>query len=150
MSAAVVGKILGLFISSGQSSKRVEQEKIQLDEKGIVGDKFYDKDQTRSILITSKESYDLALSHDIQMPFGSLGENLLIDYNPYHLGSGTRVQIGEVVLKISQNCTICNHLSSVDKKLPKLLKDDRGIFAEVIQPGIITKGDTLSLIGSLS
>ncbi len=69
------------------------------------------------------------------MPFGSLGENILIDYNPYHLNAGDQLRMGEVVLQISQNCTICDHLSKIDETLPTLLKDDRGIFAKVIKGG---------------
>ncbi len=90
--------------------------------------------------------YKLAMQHNITIPFGSLGENLLIDYNPYHLPAGTLLQIGTVILEISQNCTICNHLSSIDKNLPELLKDDRGIFAKVVQEGDIKLEDTVYLI----
>jgi MOSC domain-containing protein YiiM len=54
--------------------------------------------------------------------------------------------MGEVLLQISQNCTICDHLSSIDEKLPDLLKDDRGIFAKVIKGGVIKKGDEIYLL----
>lgn len=150
MAVDKVGKVLALFISQKESSQRDTQAKIVLDEKGILGDKFYDKDIKRSILITSTDSYKLALEEGIQMPQGSLGENILIDYNPYKLSSGTQLQIGEVILEISQNCTICNHLASVDKRLPKLLKHDRGIFAQVIRGGVIKNEDFITIKKALS
>jgi MOSC domain-containing protein YiiM len=80
------------------------------------------------------------------MPFGSLGENILIDYNPYHLTAGDQLRIGEVLLEISQNCTMCDHLSKIDENLPTLLKDDRGIFAKVIKGGVIQPGDEITLL----
>jgi MOSC domain-containing protein YiiM len=80
------------------------------------------------------------------MTYGALGENILIDYNPYDLAIGSQIQIGEVVLEITQNCTICNHLSFIDKTLPKLLKDDRGIFVKVVKVGVIKKRDKLYLL----
>ena len=141
-----VGKVINLFISVQGSSTRIEKESFHLDPKGIIEDKYYDKNIHRSVLITSQESYALAEEHGIQVPMGALGENILIDYNPYHLNAGDQLQMGEVLLQISQNCTICDHLSAIDAYLPTLLKEDRGIFAKVIKGGVIKKGDEIYLL----
>ena len=141
-----VGKVTTLFISVQGSSKRVEKELFHLDAKGIVEDKYHNTNINRSVLLTSEASYELANRNNIQMPFGSLGENILMDYNPYHLLPGDQLRIGEVVLEISQNCTMCDHLSKIDASLPTLLKDDRGIFAKVIEGGIIKKEDKITLL----
>lgn len=141
-----IGKVLELFISKKDHSERRARTIVEVDIKGIVDDKFYAKDLERSILLTSIESYELALKSGIEMSYGVLGENILIDYNPYHLAIGTHMQIGEVVVEVTQNCTICNHLSAIDKALPKLLKDDRGIFIKVVEEGFIEKGDKLYLL----
>jgi len=144
MSLLHAGKIVELFYSTNDG--RVNTTKLTLDKKGVVEDKYYNKDIQRSVLIASQESYKLALSHGIDAPYSALGENILIDYNPYHLKPGARLKIGELVLEISQNCTICNSLAKVDARLPKLLKDDRGIFAKVISDGNISKGDNIYLL----
>jgi len=140
-----VGTIITLFISEEGNKERIEKATLHLDEKGITCDKYYNKDIQRSILITSIQSYALVEAHHIQIPYGSLGENLLIDYNPYHLTPGTKLQIGDVLLEISQYCTMCDHLSNIDKQLPTLLKHDRGIFAKVIKGGEIKKEDTIQV-----
>lgn len=139
-----VGKIFELFYST--SNGRVNTTTLALDNKGVVEDKYYNKDTQRSVLITSLESYKLAASYDIDALYGVLGENLLIDYNPYHLKPGTKLVINDLELEISQNCTICNSLAKVDARLPDLLKDDRGIFAKVISSGTINKGDNIYLL----
>ncbi len=144
MSLEKVGTILELFYST--TEKRINTTELTLDNKGIVGDKYYDKDIQRSVLITSQESYALALNNGINAPKNALGENLLIDYNPYHLNAGAKLSVGDLVLEITQNCTLCNSLSKVDKKLPKLLKDDRGIFAKVVHSGVIKQGDNIYLL----
>ncbi|MFK5938661.1 MAG: MOSC domain-containing protein [Sulfurimonas sp.] len=144
MSLLKVGKILELFYSTNNG--RVNATKLSLDKKGVIEDKYYDKDIQRSVLMASLESYELASSHGINAPYSALGENILLDYNPYHLKPGVRLSVGDLVLEISQNCTLCNSLSKVDKRLPKLLKDDRGIFAKVINSGIINKGDNIYLL----
>jgi len=146
MSHKDLGKVTGLFISKKDSSQRISKCSLSLDKLGIKDDKYHNTNIQRSVLITSLSSYDLVKKNNIIMPFGSLGENLLIDYNPYHLASGTKLQIGTVILEISQNCTMCDHLSKIDIKLPTLLKNDRGIFAKVIQEGEIRIEDNLYLV----
>ncbi|WP_455757374.1 MOSC domain-containing protein [Sulfurimonas sp.] len=144
MSLEEVGTILELFYSTSEG--RVNTTKLVLDDKGVIEDKYYNQDIQRSVLITSKESYELAASNGIETPFSSLGENILMDYNPYRLKPGTRIRIGTLILEISQNCTLCKSLAKVDARLPKLLKDDRGIFAKVVSGGIIQKGDNIYLL----
>jgi len=145
MSQPNSGVVLELFLSKKDVGKE-NRDEILLDENGIIEDKFYAKDANRSILITSRESYLLAKKHDINTEYGSLGENILVSINPYHLNSGDILSIGEVELEITQNCTICNSLSKIDIKLPKVLKSDRGIFAKALKSGKIRKGDIVSIL----
>ena len=136
-----VGKVLSVFKSKQKS------DELLLDESGVVGDKFYAKNTSRSVLLISQKSYDLAKKAGINPPYGSLGENILLDFNPYNLPLGTKIKIADVVLEISQNCTLCNSLSKVDAKLPKLLKEDRGIFAKVVKGGVIKENEKIFLKG---
>ena len=141
-----IGKIKALYISLADKT-REEKEQIDLDEQGIINDKFHAKGVERSILISSIDSYELAKENDIDIEYGYLGENILLDINPYGLSSGDKIKIGSsVVLEITQNCTICNSLGKVYKNLPNLLKSDRGIFAKTIQSGNINKGDRVEVV----
>jgi len=141
----VVGKVLKLFISQKDSSTRIVRDKLYLDNGGVIDDKFHNKDINRSVLISSTKSYDMALENNISMESGDLGENILIDCNPYNLPIGTQVKIGEVTLEITQNCTLCKSLTKVDNKLPKILKDDRGVFSKVLKSGFIYLHDSITL-----
>jgi len=136
-----VGNIYSLFYATSQGQTLTK--KLLLDQKGILKDNHYDKNIERSVLLTSLESYRLASQHTIDMAYGTLGENILMDYNPYMLTEGTRLKIGDVILEISQLCTLCIGLSQIDTKLPKLLKHDRGIFSKVIVSGSIYEGDDI-------
>jgi len=141
-----IGRIFAIFTSHADSSIRNKQIQIALDKNGVCTDRFYNRDIQRSVLITSIDSYTIVKNHGIAIPYGSLGENLLIDYNPYHLSPGTQLKIGTCKLEISQKCTLCNHLSNLHPSLPSLLQHDRGIFAKVIQEGIIKENDKISII----
>jgi len=126
-------KVIKLYITKNDEDKTRETvSSIELDNLGIKNDKFYNKNLQRSILLTSIDSYELAKEEGIELDYGSLGENILMSGNPYHLKEGECLVIGETTLEITQNCTLCKGLSSVNSKLPKLLKNDRGIFAKVI------------------
>jgi len=127
------GKVVALYITKNDAKKtRLIPEEISVDANGIQDDKFYAKDPQRAILITAIQSYELTKENNIEIEWGTLGENILIDISPYHLLPGQTLKIGETTLEITQNCTLCKGLSSVNSKLPKLLKNDRGIFAKVI------------------
>ena len=139
-----VGTVSSLFYSP--PTGRATVDSFDLDSKGIVNDKHYNKSTDRSVLIASLASYTLVENNGIDIDYGILGENILIDYNPYHLITGSRLKIGKVILEISQPCTLCKSLTSIDSKLPKLLKNDRGIFARVIELGSIKKNDDIYLL----
>jgi MOSC domain-containing protein YiiM len=139
-----VGKVLEMFIST--SNGRLNKKKLSLDLKGVLEDKYYNKDVQRSVLLATVESYELALSHGIKAPYSALGENILMDYNPYHLEEGRQLQIGNLILEISQHCTLCQSFAKIDEKLPEILKNDRGIFARVVQEGVVSQGDNIYLL----
>ena len=141
----VVGKVLGLFLSKKGYSARVPKQRIKVDENGILGDKFYAKEPNRSLLVTSFSSYQMAMNKGIMVGYGKLGENIIIDYNPYHLPVGTEIKIGDTILQITQLCTICKSLTKIDSQLPKLLKRDRGVFVKVVKSGAITIDDKVSI-----
>jgi len=137
-----IGTVQKLFISV-KDKGRESKEELHLDENGVVDDKFYAKNSSRAILLTSLDSYKIAQENGIEAEFSSLGENILMDVNPYHLTIGDKVTIGEVILEITHNCTLCKSLAKVDAKLPEILKNDRGIFAKTLKSGIVKIGDKI-------
>jgi len=141
------GKVIELFITHDDTEKTRESvQSVIVDEHGIQGDKFYAKDPMRSILLTATDSYAITQENNIELATGSLGENILIDINPYALKASDRLRIGNTELMITQNCTLCKGLSVINSKLPKLLKNDRGVFAQVTNgSSVIQIGDTVEI-----
>ncbi len=133
-------RVLKLFVSK----KAVNS--LYLDTKGVRGDKYYNTNKNRSVLISSIKSYDVAKEYDIEIFWGGLGENIVVDFDIYSLKVGTQFKVGDALLQISQNCTLCNSLSKIDPKLPKILKNDRGIFAFVLKEGEVKEGDKIKIL----
>lgn len=138
-------KILKLFIANKQIKQMDEVESLKLEIGGVIGDKYFGRED-REVLISSISGYKLALENNISMNYGTLGENILTNMNLKNLQLGDRLKIGETLLEISMLCPVCNHLSAVKKELPKLIKDDRGIFAKVVKSGVISLNDSIELI----
>jgi len=136
--------IISLHISTQNGS--IKKDNITIDMLGIEGDKFYDKTTNRAVLITSTKAYDIMKQNGIVASFGSLGENILIDFDTNNLKEKDILTIDEVELQITQNCTICEHLSCIDKSVPKLLKHDRGIFAKVLKGGIVKSNSNMKIL----
>ena len=95
---------------SGLPRPRVDKLELIFDF-GIKDDKFAGKDVNKSVMIVGKYTYDLAKKNDINLEYGSLGENLLLSFNPHDYDIGTIFQIGNAQIQITENCTICNHLA---------------------------------------
>ena len=139
-------KVKALFISKNGYDSRIKQSELSLDEDGVFVDKYYKKNQQRAILITSINAYNIVKENNIDINFGELGENILIDFDLSNLQLGTKIKIGQVILEITQKCTICNSLLKIDKRVPKLLEFDRGVFAKALNEGLVKKGDMVEFI----
>lgn len=146
MNNEVLGQIVNLYVSKKGIEKRELKECLVLELDGVCEDKFKGKDIQRSVLLVSQISYKRAKDNGIELNCGDLGENILVDFDPYSLATGTQLQIGNTIVEISQKSTLCSSLSKISSKLPKLLKDTRGIFAKVISGGKVNKYDKITLI----
>ncbi len=138
-------RLLGLFITEYGTGRTLPRKRVELDIDGVKGDKHYAKERSRSVLITSDEAYRIAEEAGIEISYGALGENILVEGDLHELSPGDRLRIGESTLEIVQKCPLCSHLSAIDSALPKLLKNDRGVFARVEEEGEITLSDEITL-----
>lgn len=107
---------------------------------GIENDKFAGKKTDRAVMVVGKIAYDIALQNNITLEPGSLGENILTDFDPHTLKIGDCFNIGDVKLEITEACTICSHLCTHGNSLPELLNGHRGVYCKILSNGTITKG----------
>jgi len=138
--------VKALYIATTDGEFKQTQS-LHFDEGGIIGSKHHNSKIERSVLLSSTLTYEKVKKNKINITPSALGENILLEaFDLAQLEPFKKFQIGNVIFEITQNCTLCRGLSQIDAKLPKLLKDDRGIFAKVIQAGTVTVGDTLVLL----
>ena len=138
----ILGKVLEVFSATKDSSglPRPKVDSLNLiKDYGIEFDKFAGKNLDQTVMIVGLKSYKLAKTHNIDLELGSLGENILVDFDPHDFEVGTCFKIGDTLIQTTQICTVCNHLSVFDKDLPKLLKGQRGVYCKIIKSGLIKK-----------
>lgn len=144
-----VGKTLGVFSAKkGQSGlpRPTVKELNIIEGYGIEFDKFAGDDENKAVMVVGKIAYDIAEQNGMNLELGSLGENILFDFNPHDYKVGSIIKIENTVLEITEKCTICNHLSVFGKKLPVLVKDCRGLYCKVLEGGVVTKGMKIEVL----
>jgi len=138
----LIGSVIGTF-SASKESKSMPRPKVEslnlIFDYGIENDKFAQKDLDKTVMILGNNSYTLSKENGIDLEYGSLGENIIFNFDPHSYAVNTIFVIGECEIKITEKCTICNHLAIFDKKLPKVVKDCRGLYCKIIKSGKIEK-----------
>jgi MOSC domain-containing protein YiiM len=98
-------------------------------------------------MIVGMKSYEIALDNKIKLELGSLGENILLDFDPHDFAIDDEIYIGDSIIQITQICTVCSHLSVFGEELPNLLKSHRGLYCKILKSGIITKDMIVQIKG---
>jgi len=136
-------KVLGTFSATINDTSKVRPKRDRLElvkDHGIKDDKFALKNLDQSVLIVPIDAYEITKKEGIELEFGSLGENILVDFNIMDLPINTKLKIGDAVVEITQKCTMCNHLAVFDKRVPRLVRNHRGVYCKIIESGIVKKG----------
>ena len=112
---------------------------------GALGDRHAGGDPNRALLVTSASSYRFLASRDVHLPYGSLGENLVLEgLRTDGVPGETVLTVGCAVLRLTTACTVCASLGTLDARLPRLLFGKRGLYASVTTGGQVKVGDVVS------
>ncbi len=145
-----IGRVIQTFSAPKGFKAKVRPIVAKLDMlegHGIKNDKFAGKNEDRAVMIIGQKAYDIANNNGMDVSFGSLGENILLDFDPHTLAIGTILEVNGAELEVTQSCTICKSLCKFGDTLPELLANDRGIYCKVIKSGMIVQGDEITLKG---
>jgi MOSC domain-containing protein YiiM len=135
-----LGIVKHIFSATKNDKKLPRPKKEQLEfikDYGIKNDKFANKNLDRTVMIVGQIAYNLAKKEDINLEYGSLGENILVDFDPHDLDKDDTLYINGVELQRTEPCSLCTHLSRFDKRLPRVVQYHRGIYFKIKNGGII-------------
>ncbi|HBA62404.1 MAG TPA: MOSC domain-containing protein, partial [Lachnospiraceae bacterium] len=135
-----MGEIKAICISRERGTQKTEipEAEIQVDW-GIVGDAHGGK-WHRQISLLSFEKIEAFRARGAEIDFGAFGENLIVEgYDLRTLPVGTRFQIGDVLLEMTQIGKECHSHCEIFKKMGDCIMPREGVFAQVLQGGHIKK-----------
>jgi MOSC domain-containing protein YiiM len=159
----VTGTIVQVNVSRGGIPKRAVASG-ELTEAGIAGDGWrfpFHGGQLKAVLLITAEGLDEVIAQGFALFPGALGENLTtrgIDRHALRLGQ--RLRVGRAVIELTRIRTPCSTLDVYGSGIQAALYDARvlagdvssprwglsGFYASVIQPGVVSAGDTIALL----
>ncbi len=143
----MTGRVVSLHLGLGPGLPKPQVDHLELVAGfGAKGDRHAGKNPDRAVLVAGLPAYKKAREAGIHLPFGALGENLLLDLDPHSLPPGTRLRVGESLLEFTQVCAVCSSLSQFDLRLPKLLYGGRGLYARVLEGGLVRVGNPVRIL----
>ena len=142
-----MGKILGICISEKRGTEKHEiQEANLVKDWGIEGDAHGGK-WHRQVSLLSFEKIEDFRAKGAEVDFGAFGENLIVEgYDLRALPVGTRFQIGEAVLELTQIGKECHSHCQIYKRMGDCIMPREGVFTEVVKPGHIKVDDEITMI----
>ena len=142
-----MAEVVSVNISEQKGTVKREVPAIQLKLRhGIVGD-AHAGDWHRQISLLAEESVDTMRPLLPGLRPGAFAENVNtrgIDLKS--LPVGTRLRLGETVVEITQIGKECHNDCAIKKTTGKCVMPTEGVFAVVVEEGIVRKGDSIEII----
>jgi MOSC domain-containing protein YiiM len=143
--------VLAVSISAGGIPKR-PLERGRVTTSGVAGDgrnhaKHIRPD--RAISLWDVEILQQLVAEGFPLEPGAAGENLTVaGLNVQPMAPGTRLRIGDVLLKLEQPRKPCYVLDAIDPRLKDTMAGRCGYMASVLREGTIRPGMAIEVIGA--
>jgi MOSC domain-containing protein YiiM len=141
------GRIVAINTSKGKGERKTPVETAELRENhGIVGD-GHAGDWHRQVSLLAIESIKKMQKLGLSVKEGDFAENLTTaGIDLLALSVGSRLSVGETVLEITQIGKECHTRCAIYYQAGDCVMPKEGLFAKVLQGGIINPQDEISVI----
>ena len=140
------GRLVALF-AGGAGFVKDARASLDVDPLGARGDRHYGRSEERALLLVPEATYQALRAEGIDVPHGSLGENLVASGLPADdLRTGTRLRIGDLDVEVAGGCTVCASLAQVHPRLPKASYRRRGVYLRLRDAGRLHSGDEVRIV----
>jgi len=142
-----MAKIVAVCLSERRGTpKRDVQEGWLREDYGLVGD-CHAGDPVRQVSLLPLESVLRMRERGFDVEPGSFAENLTVEGLDFsQLKKGVRLQVGEVVLEVSQLGKKCPEPCEVSRRIGTCIMPKEGVFARVVKGGRVRVGDELRVL----
>ena len=142
-----MARVVSVNISEEKGTPKHPAESVTLKLRhGIVGD-AHAGDWHRQISLLAEESVDKMRSLLPELQPGAFAENINTrGLDLKSLPIGTRLRLGETVVEVTQIGKECHNDCAIKKATGKCVMPTEGVFAVVVEEGIVRKGDSIEII----
>ena len=138
-------KVISINISREKGTKKEPvQEAIVIENYGIQEDAHAGSHWHRQISLLSYESIQKMKDKGLSLKPGDFAENITTEgIDLLDLPIGAKLQIGEVILEVTQHGKSCHTKCQIFKIVGDCIMPKEGIFVKVIKGGKIKLGDEI-------
>jgi MOSC domain-containing protein YiiM len=145
-----MSEILAVCMSKDKGTRKDVVESVTVKEGyGVVDDAHADCCTHRQVSLLAKESIDKMVKIGLQVGPGDFAENFTTSGIVLtSLAIGSQLSLGEeVILEVTQIGKNCHTGCAIFREVGRCIMPKEGIFARVIQGGLVRAGDTIELKG---
>lgn len=142
-----MASVVAVCISERKGTMKQSVPEIQLKKRcGIVGD-AHAGNWHRQVSLLGQESVDKMRHALPDIPAGAFAENILTEgVELCSLPIGTKLRIGETLLEMTQIGKECHASCSIRKQVGDCVMPREGVFAIVLEEGVIRGGDLIEVL----
>jgi len=140
------GTIVAVSISETKGQRKTPVPQVELRENhGILGD-AHAGDWHRQVSLLAMESIHKMQKLGLAVGAGDFAENITTaGIDRVSLPIGTRLGLGETLLEVTQIGQKCHTRSAIYYQAGDCVMPKEGIFARVLQGGVVRQGATVSI-----
>ncbi len=129
------------------TKKEAVAEGLFKEDYGLIGDAHADCQTNRQVSLLAIESIDKMQSLGLNLSPGDFAENITTKgIDLLHLPIGTRIFVGdEVSLEVTQIGKECHAACAIRRQVGECIMPEEGIFARVVQGGLVKPGDRVKI-----
>ena len=142
-----MAEVMAVCISTmkGVPKKEVSEIEVKIDH-GIVGD-AHAGNWHRQISLLAGESVDKMREKIPALKNGAFAENIVTrGLTLYELPVGTKLRVGPALVEVTQIGKECHSACAIKKVTGDCVMPREGIFAKVLEEGVIRAGDPVEVI----
>ena len=133
------GTVRALLVKNVKGVKSSSIDSVQVTSCGFEGDHHTGISRDRQILLISGSLLD-----QFGLEPGDMHENVVIDgFDVMSLPEGHQLRLGDALVAVTVPCEPCVQMDRLRPGLKQALKDRRGMFVKVLEPGVVRVGDAV-------
>ncbi|MCX5830961.1 MAG: MOSC domain-containing protein [Deltaproteobacteria bacterium] len=144
------GTVLSVNISAEKGTKKKNVGACRLVKDWGIADDGHAGKWHRQLSLLSKKSIEKIRAKGLPVDYGDFAENLSIEgIDLYLLPVGTTLTIGaDAVIRLTQIGKECHTRCNIFYQVGDCVMPREGVFAEVLQEGEVTVGDTIKVMAA--